>query len=558
MEMTNRRFDLPRRLRAAICLAGIGLSFGADAALITVGPGAGCSTNSLSLALSVAALNGTDFDEIRVMEGTYTGVALSTSAISYSLTGGYNHCQLGAQALGRTNLVGNFRDSVLTIIGATNAYHNVTLSHLNISNGGASTNTPLYGAGIRARDLRLVLDETAVLNNTCGTQGDGGGIRLERSSNGVSGILELQRNVRVFGNTARNGGGISVENASLRIRPDGTEIFDNTARSNGGGLHLDNADVTVGSFGEPEVSNTASGLVVRDNRVTDSTGAGGGLYATGGLVDLHDTAFVGNRAPTGAGIYMASGQLQVGRDSPGLNVGCPASSPCMRFENNWTGNDCPGALSDHSGGAIALSGVRAFIHQAKFSGNCAAGGAVLWASGAAVPAPAIDIEGMLAHDNFNAGAWQSSISVSPGHDLRIRYSTLVRSWTRPTGSANWQLLSSLSEIPPTPGSYIRTSIVDVAQAPPWGNASAGCGLLLNGDNLTFRDPISGDYRLAATANGAIDRCSVAVAPIDYSDLERKPRCEDSPAHADGGGRCDIGAYEYDSDPFGYGFRSSFE
>ena len=88
MEMTNRRFDLPRRLRAAICLAGIGLSFGADAALITVGPGAGCSTNSLSLALSVAALNGTDFDEIRVMEGTYTGVALSTSAISYSLTGG--------------------------------------------------------------------------------------------------------------------------------------------------------------------------------------------------------------------------------------------------------------------------------------------------------------------------------------------------------------------------------------------------------------------------------------------------------------------------------------
>lgn len=542
-----------------IAVAGMALSSVAHAALITVGPAAGCSTNSLSLALSVAALNGTDFDEIRVMEGTYTGVALRTSGISYSLTGGYNHCQLGAQALGRTNLVGNFNDSVLTIIGATNAYHNVTLSHLNISNGGASTNTPLYGAGIHARDLRLVLDETAVLNNSCGTQGDGGGIRLERSSNGVSGILELQRNVRVFGNTARNGGGISVENASLRIRPDGTEILDNIARFNGGGIHLDGADLTVGSFGDPEVSNTASGLVIRDNRVNDSSiGAGGGLYATGGLVDLRDTAFVGNRAPTGAGIYMASGQLQIGRDSPGLNVGCPPSSPCMRFENNWTGNDCPNALSDHNGGAIALSDVRAFIHQAKFSGNCALGGAVLWAFGTAVPAPAIDIEGLLAHDNFSAGAWQPPIWATNGHDLRIRYSTLVRSWTRPTGSANWQLLSSLTQNVPTPGSYIRTSIVDVVPFPPWGDVSTQCGLLVDANSLVFRDGIGGDYRLAATANGAVDRCSVAVAPIDYSDIERKPRCTDSPAHADGGGRCDIGAYEYDSDPFGYGFRNSFE
>ena len=135
--------------------AAMALSPAAHAALITVGPAAGCSTNNLSLALSVAALNGTDFDEIRVMEGTYTGVALSTSGISYSLTGGYNHCQLGAQALGRTNLAGNFHDSVLSISGATNAYHNVTLSHLNISNGGSSANTPLYGGGIRARDLRL-------------------------------------------------------------------------------------------------------------------------------------------------------------------------------------------------------------------------------------------------------------------------------------------------------------------------------------------------------------------------------------------------------------------
>ncbi len=538
--------------------AAMALSPAAHAALITVGPAAGCSTNNLSLALSVAALNGTDFDEIRVMEGTYTGVALSTSGISYSLTGGYNHCQLGAQALGRTNLAGNFHDSVLSISGATNAYHNVTLSHLNISNGGSSANTPLYGGGIRARDLRLVLEETTLLDNTTGTQGDGGGIRLERSSNGVSGILELQRNVRVLGNAARNGGGISMKNASLRIRPDGTEIFDNSARFGGGGIHLDGADLTVGSFGEPENSNTASGLVIRDNRIIESTGAGGGLHAAGGLVDLRDTAFVGNRAPIGAGIYMDGGQLQIGRDSPGFSVACPDTSPCMRFENNWTGSACPDVLSNNSGGAIALSNVRAFIHQTRFTGNCAQSGAVLSASGSAVPAPAVDIEGILAHDNFNAGAWQPSISVTHGHDLRIRYSTLVRNWMRPAGSTNWELHSSLSSYVPTPESYIRTSIVDVAHSPPWGAASTGCGLLVNGNNVTFRDPVGGDFRLAATADGAVDRCSAAVAPIDYTDLERKPRCADSPAHADGGGCCDIGAYEYDSDPFGYGFRSSFE
>jgi hypothetical protein len=554
------RAAAPRLPRALAGVIAASMSCAASAAIITVGPHTDCLTNNLTAAMVVAKLNGTDFDEIRVVQGTYSNLALSSIGISYSLTGGYNHCGPDAIVVGRTHLSGNAFDSVLSIAGATNAYHNVTLSHLNISNGGASNRGNYDGGGIKASNLRLVLSDVDVINNDVSVNSFGGGIYISRDASAVSGILELQRNVRLAGNTAGDGGGLAAVRASVRIRPDGTVLENNQANLSGGGIWISDGDLTVGSFGEPEFSDTATGMIIRNNIATTSDAAkGGGLFASNSVVNLREVAFIGNRAKSGAGVSAIGGQLSIGRDSPGFHVGCPDALRCTRFEYNWVSDDCldPAHAPDPymAGGAIALLDTRAFIHQVEFMGNCAHRGAVLYARGETAPLHAVVMEGVLAYDNYNATGWVPSIDASA--PLRVSYSTLVRSYMRPLGSTDWQTLFALGSSPSS-GSYIRTSIVDDAFPSLWGTASANCSLHVPVNRSTFRDPDGGDFRLAATAVGAIDRCSADLVPIEYTDLERKPRCTDSPAHADGGGRCDIGALEYDSDPFGYGFGNDFE
>ena len=554
MEVIACHTTAPRLLRVVAGVIAASMSCAASAALITVGPDPDCDTSSLPAAMLIARLNGTDFDEIRVMQGTYTNVALSSSGISYSLTGGYNHCRLGAQPVARTSLVGNFYDSVFSITGATSAYHSVTLAHLNISNGGSSGNSSLEGGGIQARDLRLVVRDTTLLNNTAGQHGEGGGIHLQRSTGAVSGILELHRNVRITGNTARNGGGIAVENASLRIRPDGTEIFGNQARISGGGVAALSSDVTVGSYGEPEISSTASGLVIRDNVATQ---IGGGLYIDNGLLDLRETAFIDNVAAHGGGLYAESAQVQIGRDSMGMAVQCAGDRLCSRFEGNVAGFDCP--RSNGYGGAIYLNDSRGFIRQTLFSFNCAGTGAVLTAFGSVAPQPAIDVEGIATRHNVSQYPYRS-FQVAQGTPLRIRYSTLTGDFARQfteTGQTD-RLVAPVEPTTPSPDRYIRTSILETTIPLGWSVGPSDCNR--GGDWQwagMFRDGLNGDFRLAATAT-AIDACSPGVAPTETTDIERKPRCTDSPAHPDHGGRCDIGAFEYDADPFGYGFGNGFE
>lgn len=552
MIRTHRFRQNFRRCLAALVACGFFAS-SAHAELITVGPDPDCTTGSLVAALLLARLNGTDFDEIRVMQGTYSNLALSSTGISYSLTGGYNHCRLGAQALGRSNLVGNFVDPVLRITGAESSYHNVTLSHLNISNGG-NLASGVHGGGVDATNLRLVLEETTVLNNRATR---GGGISMRRNGNAVSVILELQRNVSVLGNAANYGGGIYAAHASVRIRPDGTEVAANVAaEGTGGGLHLEFSDLSVGSFGLPETSNTAKGLVIRDNLTSYG---GGGLFAESGLIDLRETAFLRNmtHARSGGAILIRRGQLQVGRDSSGLAVQCPAGVACSRFENNVAGFDCP--RDDGDGGAIALYDTRAFVQQTLFSGNCGAYGAVLTAFGTVSPQPAIDIEGIVTRNNVSRAGFRS-FETAGETPVRIRYSTLTGDFSREfvEGGQIDRLVPPLIPTPANANRYIRTSILQTAMPSGWSIGFADCNLTSVSDWAgMFRDGLNGDFRLAATAP-AIDACSAAVAPTETLDIERKPRCTDSPAHANGGGHCDIGAFEYDDDPFGYGFGNDFE
>lgn len=545
------RAAAPRLPRALAGVIAASMSCAASAALITVGPDADCDTNSLPAAMIIASLNGTDFDEIRVMAGTYTNVALSSTGISYSLTGGYNHCRLGAQVVGRTNLSGNFTDPVLWIKGATNAYHNVTLAHLNISNGG-----PRYwSGGIDAANLRLVLKHVDVLNNVGKL---GGGIGLERDLVAVSGILELQGHVRVMHNRAdTSGGGIRVRNASLRIRPDATEIYSNDSGYSGGGIAALVSDIAVGSFGEPETDSAATGLVIRDNTAAST---GGGLHVERGLADLRETSVLRNTALRGGGMYAVNAQVQIGRDSMGPAVQCPGDRLCMRFEGNVAGFDCPRSSGD--GGAIFLNGSRGFIRQSYFENNCANGGAILYVmSNATNPAGVVDIEGIVTRYNVSQSPYYS-FDVAPTSPLwlRIRYSTLTGDFMRhftETGQID-RLVAPVAATTPDPDRYIRTSILEREIPMGWSVGSSDCNRAADFQWASmFRDGLNGDFRLAATAT-AIDACSPGVAPTETTDIERKPRCTDSPAHPDHGGRCDIGAFEYDSDPFGYGFGNDFE
>ena len=542
--MNTLTHNLARSALAIACFSAMS----AQAALITVGPDADCSTPSIAGALFIAANNGTANDEIRVMEGIYQGVRAASAGISYTLTGGYNHCRLGAQVIGRSSLSGDFSNSVFDITGKPTEYHNVSLRHLNIANGGSTTAT--VSGGINASNLRLVLADVTVLNNRSSARG--AGVSMRRLNNALSAILELHSGVRITGNKTSNiGGGIHLENASLRMRPDFVVIDSNQARE-GGGIALLNSELSVGSYGLPETSQTATGLMIRDNIATER---GGGVYSATSLLDFRETAFVRNRAGgDGGGIWASGGNVQVSRDASGPGVYCPSDSPCSRFEENSTGTDCP--RSAGQGGAIAVYSARTFIGQTRLEGNCGRFGSAIFVQSNPGD-PATDLEGIVTRNNI-AGLEGTAIAGNVLSAFRVNYSTLTRSFRRIFDANGYTdyLNPTMFQYVGSAEHYVRNSILDTGMSIGWSNAQDQCNLAFADMSMNFRDADNGDYRLLTTSP-AIDRCSNANTPAAYLDLTRAGRCIDSPNHHSNG-TCDAGAIEFVPTLFDTGFRSSFE
>jgi hypothetical protein len=550
--------EVSMRVQAlALALAALAFNPAADAAVITVGPGADCSTPSLSAAIySAGLLPGAD--DIRISHGTsYTGQRLTISDQSLTISGGWSSCAANATPIGRTLIEGNGIDSVLSARENASGYQTLALDRLDIANGGGGSDGVGGGIDIYGR-WSVTLRRMDVRNNS--TEFDGGGIAVEGTGTSNPAVVDIGEDVVLRHNEARNGngGGIYGERAVIKLRADRVHIHDNRAYR-GGGIGAVSANVYVGAYGEEIPYTGASGLVVEQNRATD--GGGIALLGSGWLFDAQELIVRNNRANRyGGGIYGLNGQLQLGRDYPNYwRVQCAPGNFCSRIEGNVAGGNCPaeGSGSGHGGG-LYLDKVSAYVSQTLVVDNCAYGNPALFSWG-----PSTRIESSVFARNLmrdrsdqydqtgGSIVGLGSRSGDPSQYLSLRGVSFFDNRARTTAGG----IVAAPHYSGSSNATVQMVAVAYDRLLSTSGATTAC-VIGNVDANGYRDVASNDFRPKPTS-ALVDACPEATFAPNYSGIDLQPRCSDDPNYHRGG-TCDIGAAEAPLDPFFAGFANDFE
>ncbi len=282
----------------------------------TVGPG-NCDHADLQAAIDASASG----DTIFIADGGgYTGGSYQIWGKSLTIRGGYSECDVSETPSGRTVLNANGINRVFDIWQAGVSDIAVTLENLSIRGGNATG----WGGGVLVEgnqgDLAVSLVNVEVRDSQSATGGGGVAVRVngDRTGNGV--MLTMDNDSALTGNTtASNGGGIACTNAAnssvsgTLVRLGAIDILGNTA-VNGGGISVDNCRNFFYYSGGPVVVLLIpfpTGALA----FNDATEAGGGLHVTGeSTVFLRGSTFSGfgepdhaahvafNEAVTGGGV----------------------------------------------------------------------------------------------------------------------------------------------------------------------------------------------------------------------------------------------------------------
>jgi predicted outer membrane repeat protein len=555
-----------------------------QAAIFTVGTGAGCTHPTIQLAINAAeASAGADTVRVtRTMAWTQQALQVNTSQ-DLNLVGGFATCNQAATDNLTTTIsgAGGATEPVLRISAGTGS--TIRLRHLFITGGDEDSGG--YGGGIYYRgDGVLELIEMSVSNNIAGY---GGGIYAEGT--GTAAELILGPSVTVANNTARgSGGGIYVDSLEMTMMAPGSILALNVAQGVigggfGGGLLVNSIDYTANAdvastgqgdlgavFGNEAVfgggiaavaSNTegrlsrvyvfsAAGgapLRIRNNR---ASGSGGALFAKGegavfdgaeAQLYLNYVHLEGNRAPEGAVASLVGGQfngaLLTLTDHPfDGGAPCPVGRPCNTIVDNRSldGDDLPtfGNLIGSVGRtSIVLAG-------ARISGNH--GGRLLRSAGGSDDTT-VRLDDVQVTDNETT---LELMQVTGGEaTLEIVDSTLAGNII-PLGPVlavvgDVDLRRSILWHPDrTTLQFVGSAILVSVLASEADSLGGGAQVLVAPPR--FLDPARGDYGLRA-ASPAVD---MALAnPAETLDLHRRPRDVDLPFKANGAGPRDVGALE---------------
>ncbi len=235
---------------------------------------------------------------------------------------------------------------------------------------------PSHGGGIYANGLgELSFTGTAVFeNNAAGVAGraaNGGGIYFPEAS----GTLAFGGGARFEGNTAtQHGGAVALAKTLQKLEFAGDTVFETntagyaalTGTAHGGGLYLGATVSAIAFSGSTRFSGN------------ETTGHGGGLYATGGnaITFTKDVAFENNLS--GLNTAYASFGGAIALEGTGSLSFAMAGGGTARFEGNQTGQ-WGGAIYTRGGGDLVFSGSAAsflFLHNVVSGAIANGGGAV--------------------------------------------------------------------------------------------------------------------------------------------------------------------------------------
>ena len=281
----------------------------------------------LFIETSVFFINNKTTIQGNIAYGSGGGICIN----GYTLAGGKPFTEIIATINDKLEIIGNSAPNgqgggfYCCYANTALAADNATITY-NIDGAVIKDNKAGYGGGIYFLDeipaeknvvFTVNLNYGDVTGNTA--TNDGGGIYLKGINIGNS--SSGGKTCNVSGNTAKNGGGIFIENGNLKL--DKVDISKNTATESGGGVRIDGGTFAINSgtisqnsctkygggvyssySGSDYISSALSGGTVNANTAL----AGGGICVNGNInFTTTSTNIEGNNATNGGGICVING-----------------------------------------------------------------------------------------------------------------------------------------------------------------------------------------------------------------------------------------------------------
>lgn len=535
------------------CLLAVG---SAGAATFRVGIGTGCTHLTVESAVAAAAANGSGFDEIKIAHVTQTlGSLVDVDSHSVALVGGFSSCT-AVSPTGQTTLR-RFDPTDAFYVHSAAGTAVFSLERITVDMGVSAQRTLRLDGNVQA-----ILIDSVLTDGQAPLGEDGGNVWMSGNA-----TLALIRSTISLGEAQGSGGGVYCESGGTVLADGGSVVRENKAGDFGGGIFGQGCTIEV------------QGWIY----LNDSSGDGGGIYATGGSAV----------ALTGPGTedFRILEMNQAGESGGGLFVGGAGTTAIARNAGilgnlaGWSGggvtvaggatftmdvdpatcsigHGCSSlAANDASivgGGAINVTaGSSAAIRQTTIRFNRAAEGV----GTVATVFGALLIEGCEIYTNENLLLPGVSRFLVAG-SLTIAFSTIDETtefsdvfWIQ--SGATFRLYSSIVQADQTFHAPAFATAIDCVITREQASFPAGGTLLLTvtDPTLIFESLAPFDYRLKR-GSVAQDYCDTFFyTPVD-DDMDNQVRGWDDPTRPNLQGTYDLGADEWRPEIFSDSFESA--